>query len=1014
MGNGNYCKFSTYDEHGELKTMKPTTRYLDSGVGVGNSTGFTLNPSDKVKIYLIKSNVIMHYDTPGFEPYESTTSNIFVDRKTILTKHKLGNNTATKRTSEESSKIYKSYSFGTNDVIVEEDLRIEEETKQVENYEVDDEVDRDIRPEVSNGFKPKPEDSDVDSKDYNSVTKKKGILIRSSSGMENDVYMSGIGLPRATNRSHLSTLNQDFQSNQLNKSRDESKNKSKDEIINKSRDDAIIKSPRDDYAAKPKDDFLNKPNDNSIYMLNKSKDDYSLKRNDDSINTLSINKPKDDSLNKSKDRSRDDSKNQRIKDEIKELFVPGETGSKDDQRYTYKINLEKRDNSQFENSKSESPIVESLEDNRKPINIQKFMDDKEVQTDDLYQYLYIPHQEEIEDSESPKSKDKKARQSRLNNKYNDIAENIESEEFEKQRSLKPVVLGIQNKPEFLEKSEKPERILGGIVGADEKHELHNEEKKPDEGCGTILSELNFCYDSSKPQIDTYNIDDEQFKSNNSNQVDEKYKLINKYIESRKENEQADETENRYKRLTNPSDNLNKGEHEPNQSYEAKYKIYANPPDTQINTEIIPNDGRYKNTNQPDTHIGESYQPSDYRYSGYGGVSESRKNEELESRFKNYTNLSDKTERIGGTTDYEFEDGIDSGKNSKSGVRKQFGQEKYARGYNTNKPIYENKLELNYSHDNVLDHPVRDNIGGSDGFNKDIYKNRKSAFRKHNLDTPDRLKYTASTQQSFFNYKTQANDKTIMNGYKPITPIARGNDISTKSTELRGRQNGHRDRDRDHSNISIRDTSKGMEAFDKWTRIVNKYKDRFLTWKDLGLDVLQLLHESIFHKSTDPCKDLYINNLGKILFHGELFKLSKSINVEVSKYAFGTKFCVLTRDALNYYTSKENFLRQLRPLYSVRYEDIKEVNKISSQFINEETNLQIKPPRTANGELYCFYIRTERVVENEPYEGDYRTSASQGKSRSTYKSIRAPYKNVRPGCEKSDRSMLLDSKCCFNV
>jgi hypothetical protein len=137
-----------------------------------------------------------------------------------------------------------------------------------------------------------------------------------------------------------------------------------------------------------------------------------------------------------------------------------------------------------------------------------------------------------------------------------------------------------------------------------------------------------------------------------------------------------------------------------------------------------------------------------------------------------------------------------------------------------------------------------------------------------------------------------------------------------------------------------------------------------------------------------------------------------VNIEVFKYAFGTKFCVLTRDSLNYYTSKENFLKQLRPLYTIRFEDIKEVNKISAQFIYEESNLQIKPPKTANRELYCFYIRTERM-DSVPCT-EYKSSVSPMKCRETYKSMRVPYKQVRHKCEKNDRSILLDSKVLINL
>jgi hypothetical protein len=83
--------------------------------------------------------------------------------------------------------------------------------------------------------------------------------------------------------------------------------------------------------------------------------------------------------------------------------------------------------------------------------------------------------------------------------------------------------------------------------------------------------------------------------------------------------------------------------------------------------------------------------------------------------------------------------------------------------------------------------------------------------------------------------------------------------------------------------------------------------------------------------------------------------------------------------------------------------------MSADFIHEQTNLQIKPPKTANGELYCFYIRTEKTFEEDVSPKNKKSLQQRTRETiTTYKSIRAPFSVNRESCDRSDRSMIIDS------
>jgi hypothetical protein len=586
---------------------------------------------------------------------------------------------------------------------------------------------KEIKPEVSNGFKSSRVEYDV-------IWTSKKTPINGDIDEEDEVYMSSIGLPRA-NKS------------QFSKSRDDSFNKIDEEDI--------------------------------------------LKRSGMSRGR--------ELQNSQLSKSREESKNKRIKDEIKELFVSDDK-EKADQKYNLKFNLEKRDNSQLDNTKSESPIIE-ISNSNTPI---KKTTDKEVQvTDDILDYL-SPRQDKEEDSDKSRNKVTKARLSKA---------------------------GLNK---AVEKTNE--------LGIDKNIRLEGEKKSTDV-CNTLLSELNLCYISSKPPIDTYNFESEQYRSNVSNNPeDAKYKIINKYIDVKNEGssytgenkftnlqdrEQKDpnlQSEPRYK------NNLSfKGERENNRSEHPEPKNYTSFKDHRENSRFEQPEPKSYTSFKDHT---ENNRLKHQEFNNYSLFNKSNEEEFESTRYNKRNNIPGKTERK--AINSNIRDNYNESDINKYSTN-AFSHYKHLsnRGeFSQFKPYYENKLEMNYSQDNIM---YNNNYQKSDGFDK-FYNTKASIKRQINNYNPD--KYSTSTQQSFFKKAKH------YNGHKVITPI------SEEAIETRERQER---KDRDHSNISIRDTSKGRDIYDKWTRIINKYRDRYLSWKDLSLDILKVLHESIFHKTTNPGK-----------------------------------------------------------------------------------------------------------------------------------------------------------------
>jgi hypothetical protein len=194
----------------------------------------------------------------------------------------------------------------------------------------------------------------------------------------------------------------------------------------------------------------------------------------------------------------------------------------------------------------------------------------------------------------------------------------------------------------------------------------------------------------------------------------------------------------------------------------------------------------------------------------------------------------------------------------------------------------------------------------------------------------------------------------------------------------------------------------QKELDKWNKIIYKYKDR--SWKNLGINNLQLLHETVFRNTSK-----YFINLEKVLHYGELFKLSKTVHVKETNYAFGAKFCTIGNNILSYYNSRESYSKHSKPTFTVDLSDIVEVNKLSNYFLNDEIVQQIKPMPSANGELYYFYIKIEKIFEDyNSAHNDKLNSSNQNNTRIRYSAINSYHDELRSNLEKSKRSVLLDS------
>jgi hypothetical protein len=196
-------------------------------------------------------------------------------------------------------------------------------------------------------------------------------------------------------------------------------------------------------------------------------------------------------------------------------------------------------------------------------------------------------------------------------------------------------------------------------------------------------------------------------------------------------------------------------------------------------------------------------------------------------------------------------------------------------------------------------------------------------------------------------------------------------------------------------VAISDLKIEDKELDKWNRIIHKYNDRLYTWRNIGLDIIQLFHNNIFRGSSN-----YYIYLEKYPFHGELYKLSKSISFKETTYAFSHKFCAINQDKLVYFNTKEDLLRFNTPVFSLDIADVVETNKLSGEFISDESVQQIKPLK--QNELYYFYIKIEKIYEDD----------KAGNSSGVH-STKVRYSNVgtEKSNEKSRRSTLLDSKNC---
>jgi hypothetical protein len=148
------------------------------------------------------------------------------------------------------------------------------------------------------------------------------------------------------------------------------------------------------------------------------------------------------------------------------------------------------------------------------------------------------------------------------------------------------------------------------------------------------------------------------------------------------------------------------------------------------------------------------------------------------------------------------------------------------------------------------------------------KKRYLGFDKVNAGEGDLKISNQSLLEKYNKYKSKLHPDTNFkegsnsNGFRSITPIlTRGSQDSNNKHSFR-KENKFNNK-LNNSNISIRDRSHDStgtrsplspQELDKWVRIINKYKDRFLSWKDIKLNTLKVIHETIFTKSTVPSKN----------------------------------------------------------------------------------------------------------------------------------------------------------------